>query len=160
MKHNALLLAALLVVSAGLLAAGCTAPDGDATPTATETVTAPTGTPVVTETENVTTAATIAMDGPGATFVIAADNLAFDTSTITVPAGANVTITFENRDDGIPHNIAVYMNASAVEEIFVGETITGPDQTTYTFTAPEEPGTYFFRCDVHPQQMTGDFIVE
>jgi len=77
-----------------------------------------------------------------------------------VPAGANVTVNFDNMDDGIPHNVAVYTNASAAEEIFVGETITGPAQTTYTFTAPDEPGTYFFRCDVHPQQMTGDFIVE
>lgn len=147
MKPNAVLLVALLVVSAGSLAAGCTQPGGDVTPTATET-------------ENVTTAPTAETDGPGVTFTIAADNLAFNTSTITAPAGTNVTITFENRDDGIPHNIAVYTNASAVEEIFVGETITGPAQATYTFTAPDEPGTYFFRCDVHPQQMTGDFIVE
>jgi len=31
--------------------------------------------------------------------------------------------------------------------------------TTYTFTAPSTPGTYFFRCDVHPETMTGQFIV-
>ena len=156
MKPSAVLLVALLMVGAGLLAAGCTQPGGDVAP--------PPGTatpiPTATETETVTTTATMDMSVPHATFAVAADNLAFDTSTITVPAEANVTITFENRDDGIPHNIAVYTNASAVEEIFVGETVTGPGRTTYTFTAPEEPGTYFFRCDVHPQQMTGDFIVE
>ncbi len=41
----------------------------------------------------------------------------------------------------------------------MGEIITGPAETTYTFTAPSEPGTYYFQCDVHPS-MNGDFIVE
>lgn len=38
--------------------------------------------------------------------------------------------------------------------------MTGPATTTYTFTAPSTPGTYFFRCDVHPTVMTGQFIVQ
>jgi plastocyanin len=91
---------------------------------------------------------------------ITAQDVEFDMDTITVPAGANVTMVFDNRDEGVPHNVAVYTDSSAAEEIFVGEIIDGPAEITYTFTAPEEPGTYFFRCDVHPQQMTGDFIVE
>jgi plastocyanin len=37
--------------------------------------------------------------------------------------------------------------------------VTGPTTTTYTFTAPSTPGSYFFRCDVHPTQMTGTFVV-
>jgi len=169
MKPNLVLLVALLVVGAGILAAGCTAPGGNVTqptgtgtPTATEMVTTPTGTgtPTATETANVTTAATTVAGGEAATVDLAADNLAFNASTITVPAGAEVTINFDNQDVGILHNFAVYTDSSAAEEIFVGETITGPAETTYTFTAPEEPGTYFFRCDVHPQQMTGDFVVE
>ena len=179
MRPNVVLLIALLIVSAGMLVAGCTAPGGDGTqPTPTETVTTPaeTETPTGTETPaatattgvttaatattGVTTAATTAAGGENATVNLTADNMAFDTDTITVPAGAEVTMNFDNQDDGIPHNVAVYTDSSAAEEIFVGETITGPETTTYIFTAPEEPGTYFFRCDVHPQQMTGDFIVE
>jgi plastocyanin len=163
MKPNAALLVALLIVSAGMLVAGCTAPGGDGTqPTPTETVTTPTETqtPAATETASVTTVATTAAGGGIATVELAADNMAFDASTITVPAGVEVTIIFDNQDDGILHNVAVYTDSSAAEEIYVGETITGPSVITYTFTAPEEPGTYFFRCDVHPQQMTGDFIVE
>ncbi|MCM2465009.1 hypothetical protein DIC75_01535 [Methanoculleus sp. CWC-02] len=93
------------------------------------------------------------------TVAIAAENFAFSMKTITVPAGAGVTVNFDNRDDGTPHNVAVYTDSSAATAIFVGEIVTGPDQATYTFTAPETPGTYFFRCDVHPS-MNGDFIVE
>ena len=96
--------------------------------------------------------------GRSVTVEIAAEKMAFDTSTITVPAGAEVTMNFENRDDGIPHNVAVYTDPSAAKEIFVGDIIAGPERATYTFTAPETPGTYFFRCDVHPS-MNGAFIV-
>jgi len=88
-----------------------------------------------------------------------AEGFAFSTETITVPAGAEVTVNFDNRDAGIPHNVAVYTDSSATDAIFVGEIVTGPVRTTYTFTAPKTPGNYFFRCDVHPS-MHGAFIVE
>ncbi len=84
--------------------------------------------------------------------------MAFDTNTITVPAGAVVTMNFENRDS-LAHNFALYTNSSATTAIFVGQIITS-SQITYTFTAPATPGNYFFRCDVHPTTMTGTFIVE
>ncbi len=110
--------------------------------------------PVGGQTGNETPAA-----GGAATVNIAADNLAFDTNTITVPAGAEVTMVFENQDDGVPHNVAVYDSPLRTEQIFVGEVITGPAETTYAFTAPSEPGTYYFQCDIHPD-MNGEFIVE
>ena len=174
MRPIAILLAALLVVSAGVLAAGCTIPGGNVTPptapptgTVTPSVTETTaaGTPSVTETTATGTGtpaatATTGAAGQATTVDLTAQNIAFDKSTITVPAGAEVTVNFNNMDDGVPHNFAVYTDSSASQNIFKGDTITGPDTTTYTFTAPSEPGTYFFRCDVHPQQMTGDFIVQ
>ncbi|MCC7554581.1 MAG: cupredoxin domain-containing protein [Methanoculleus marisnigri] len=92
------------------------------------------------------------------TVAIAAENFGFSTETITVPAGAEVTIEFDNRDDGVPHNVAVYTDSSASDAIFVGEIVMGPTRATYTLTAPETPGNYFFRCDVHPA-MHGAFIV-
>jgi len=98
--------------------------------------------------------------GQNVTIGLTAQNMAFNTSTITVPAGAMVTMNFDNRDSGIPHNFAAYTDSSASKSIFVGEVITGPETTTYTFTAPSDPGTYFFRCDVHPTTMTGQFIVK
>jgi plastocyanin len=86
-------------------------------------------------------------------------NLAFDKSTITVSAGSQVTITFDNQDAGIPHNFAAYTDTTATTAIFVGETIIGPTKTTYKFSAPKTPGNYFFRCDVHPTTMVGTFLV-
>ena len=94
------------------------------------------------------------------TIDITAKDFAFNTSTITVPARANVTISFNNMDAGIPHNVAVYENKDAKKAIYVGAVIKGPKSITYNFAAPTAPGTYFFRCDVHPTTMVGDFIVE
>ena len=91
---------------------------------------------------------------------IVAKGFAFNTSTIAVPAGANVTINFNNMDAGIPHNVAVYENQDAKKAVYVGAVINGPKTITYNFVAPTTPGTYFFRCDFHPTTMIGDFIVK
>jgi len=89
-----------------------------------------------------------------------AKSMAFNTSIVTVPAGARVTVNFDNRDANVPHNFAVYDSASAKTTIFKGDIITGPKMIAYTFDAPTTPGTYFFRCDIHPTIMTGKFVVE
>lgn len=93
------------------------------------------------------------------TIDLEAENIAFSQDTIQVPPGEQITVEFTNHDS-VPHNFAVYQSEDAQQDIFVGETITGPDQTTtYEFTSPDKPGTYFFRCDVHPEEMTGEVIV-
>ena len=94
------------------------------------------------------------------TIDLTAQNFSFNMSTITVPAGAEVTVNFENADQGVPHNFSVYTDASANTPIFMGNIITGPSTATYHFTAPAEPGTYHFQCDPHAPVMNGDFIVQ
>lgn len=91
---------------------------------------------------------------------LTASSIAFSTNEISVPAGADVVITFTN-EDAVGHDFDLYESPAAEQQLFDGEVITGPGETiTYEFTAPEEPGDYFFNCSVHPQQMTGTFIVE
>ena len=106
-----------------------------------------------------TSSTTTSAGGTPVTINLTAQNMAFDKSTITVPAGASVTINFNN-EDSLTHNFAIYTNSSAAPPaIFQGQTITSPKTTTDTFTAPTTPGTYFFRCDIHPF-MNGTFIVQ
>jgi len=97
--------------------------------------------------------------GSTVTINLMAKNIAFNLNSITVPAGSSVVINFDNQDNGVSHNFAVYTDNSASTAIFKGDVITGPKMTTYTFKAPAAPGTYFFRCDIHPTVMNGQFIV-
>jgi len=103
---------------------------------------------------------TVSPSGAGNTVHVnlTAHSIAFDQSIITVPAGSTVVMIFNNTDFGVTHNFALYTDQHATTRIFVGDFITGPKTVTYTFTAPSPPGTYFFRCDVHPLAMTGTFI--
>lgn len=91
---------------------------------------------------------------------LVARNIAFNLSTITVPAGAAITVNFNNEDVGVPHNFAVYQNlpGGQTRPIFTGNVITGPAKTTYRFDAPSASESYFFECDIHPE-MNGQFIV-
>lgn len=100
-----------------------------------------------------------ATGGP-ATVNIVAQNLVFNLRTITVSAGVEVTVVLDNRDAGVPHNISFYTNRSASSAIFKGALISGPTTSTEKFTSPSSPGSYFFRCDVHPDTMTGTLTVE
>ena len=52
--------------------------------------------------------------------VLTARNLAFDKTTLTVPAGATVALTFINDDAGVQHNFALYTDSSATTPIFQG----------------------------------------
>ncbi|MHB8052260.1 MAG: PQQ-dependent sugar dehydrogenase [Methanoregula sp.] len=105
------------------------------------------------------TAPVPAVTGQVVPVTLTARNSTFSATTLTAPAGATVVMTFVNDDTNMPHNFALYTNATALTTIFAGDLVTGPGTITYTFTAPPAPGTYFFRCDVHPELMTGTFVV-
>ena len=93
--------------------------------------------------------------GPGGVTVVA-QNIAFDTSTIELPP-VPTTITFENRDAGVQHNIAIYSDSSVADELFNGELVTGP--TTVQYEVPAlPPGDLYFQCVVHPN-MSGTVVV-
>ena len=87
---------------------------------------------------------------------ITADDLAFNLSTINATSGEEFTITFTNNEN-MPHNMAVYVEDGG-EDIVVGEVITGPDATTQIVVPALDAGTYFFKCDLHPD-MNGSIVV-
>jgi plastocyanin len=92
---------------------------------------------------------------PGAVSVVA-KGIAFDTSSLSAPAGKGFTISFDNQDAGVPHNVAIYTTSAATTTLFRGTIVTGPKTITYHVPALQ-PGSYFFRCDVHPQ-MRGTLV--
>jgi len=91
---------------------------------------------------------------------LAAQNTSYDTDELTAEAGADVKLSFQNKENAVQHNFSLYETEESEEPLFEGDITTGPETTTYEFTAPSDPGTYHFHCDIHPAAMQGDFIVE
>jgi plastocyanin len=57
----------------------------------------------------------------------------------------------------VPHNVAIYTDASRSEAIFVGDTISDT-QIVYEIPALDA-GEYYFVCDLHPD-MNGTGIAD
>jgi plastocyanin len=88
---------------------------------------------------------------------ISAKGLAFDTSELSLPADTPSVIHFTNQDEGIPHDVAIYVTEGG-DPLFQGEIVTGPTEVDYQ--VPQlAAGTYHFQCDVHPTTMNGSVTV-
>jgi len=86
----------------------------------------------------------------GANATVTASGIAFDTSTIDLPANQPSTIHFVNEDNATQHNIAIFPSADDLANpLFRGELVTGPGEIDYAVD-PLEAGEYYFHCDVHP----------
>ena len=95
-----------------------------------------------------------ASGGPaGPPVAVSAVNVAFEQSALTVTAGTPFQINFDNKDNGVPHNVAIHEGSPTGPEVFKGEIFSGPAQKTYDVPALTA-GTYAFVCTVHAN-MTG-----
>ena len=84
--------------------------------------------------------------------VCAFDDQSFSSDRLTAPAGEAFGLVFDNEDDGVPHNVAIYTDDSAAESLFVGDLVDGPK--TVTYDVPALPaGSYTFVCTVHPNMV-------
>ena len=96
--------------------------------------------------------------GAAAGIPLAAKDIAFDQTALTVPADAPFQIDFDNQDASIPHNVAIHEASPTGPEVFRGEVFPGPAKKTYD-VPPLAAGAYGFVCSVHPN-MTGTLTVE
>ncbi len=85
-----------------------------------------------------------------------AENISFDVTEMTILAGQEVTISYENKDGGVAHNLHIQAGAAGD---FSTEIVSGPTRQVLTFNI-SQPGTYTFICDVHPNEMRGTLIVQ
>jgi plastocyanin len=93
---------------------------------------------------------------PVTTLTVVAKTISFDVNEIVLKANSTITLTLDNQDPGIPHNLAILTSETGTK-IFGQAPFNGPAKETWTFTSPA-PGTYFFHCEVHPT-MKGTVIV-
>lgn len=90
---------------------------------------------------------------PGGVAIVAS-GMAFDRAELLVQADQAFALLFENRESA-PHNIAI-LDPGSGQSIYAGEVFGGQDSRTYAVPAIR-PGTYQFRCDVHPD-MAGTLV--
>jgi plastocyanin len=89
----------------------------------------------------------------GGTTVVAKD-IAYQPTSLSIPANTATTITFDNQD-AAPHNIAIKDASGA--QVFKGEIVT-QQKIDYNVNALPA-GAYQFWCEVHPN-MTGTLTVQ
>src|SRR4029450_8527562 len=110
---------------------------------------------------------TSAPASPGGLAVTVHDNR-FDPDAITVQAGSTATIQITN-DGKSPHNMHIAGSGGDYTEDFCtgsGDPCSDPNtvragqSATLTWQVPSSSGEVDFRCDFHPQEMTGKITVQ
>jgi plastocyanin len=95
---------------------------------------------------------------PQGPVVTATDPTAFSPNTIDLPAGQPATITFDNEDPGVTHDLDVFRDKDYTQEIAKTPDVIGVGSGEVALPALD-PGTYYFRCNFHPTTMTGTITV-
>ena len=91
---------------------------------------------------------------------ITAKGIAFDKPCLAEPADKAFTLTFDNQDAGIPHNVTIFKGRDPNSGPLVQQApFPGPKTEQYQVPALK-PGRYYFHCDVHPDSMTGFLVVK
>jgi cytochrome c oxidase subunit 2 len=96
---------------------------------------------------------------PGGEVVeLSAQDIAYDTKTLTAPANEAFTLRFTNHDS-VVHDVVIYDADN--NEVFRSGDLTGPDASQDFGVPALPPGTYTYICSYHPvPDMTGTLTVE
>jgi plastocyanin len=94
--------------------------------------------------------------GPPGGLSVTAENIKFTVTTLTAPADKPFTITFDNKDQGTPHDIDIADGSGT--KVFDGKEFPGPAVKPYDVPALKA-GTYKFFCSIHPALMSGELTV-
>ncbi len=106
--------------------------------------------------------ATLGGGGGGGGLAITATDNAFDPTSLTVKAGAAVTITLTNKGVGT-HNLHIAgADGSFTNGVDVSDpqAVSGGQTGTVSWQAPAQAGTFSYHCDFHPDQMKGTITVQ
>ena len=99
--------------------------------------------------------------GPAGASVITATDNKFAVTTLNGTAGEEFTISLKNDGKSI-HNISFYDRKGGAlldAEAEGGQVRAGQSGGAVTFT-PASAGNFFYQCDFHPDEMTGQFVVK
>lgn len=90
----------------------------------------------------------------GVTLQVAAEGVKFTVASLEAPADAPFSISFENLDAGIPHNVAIHVGAPNCVGAELWQGAIFPGVATQTYEVPAlSAGSYAFICTVHPNMV-------
>jgi plastocyanin len=89
--------------------------------------------------------------------VLVAEGIALKPAQVAMDAGTPLTVTLDNRDTAVPHDLVLYGGGDPGIKLAATEIVTGPAQAQLS-VPPLVPGTYRFSCTVHPN-MTSTLTV-
>ena len=94
-------------------------------------------------------------EAPSTALTITAQGTAWDKSTLLAIAGQPLTLTLNNNDNGVSHDIHFFQGSDATgADVASTQIAQGVTTETLNF-GPLAAGDYYYQCDVHPTQMTG-----
>ena len=88
---------------------------------------------------------------------VIAQDIWFDPTLLRAPAGRALAITMENRDAGVPHDIALMADPQFATKLGASTIVTGPAAAVLRVPGLV-PGNYRLLCEVHPM-MTVDLEI-
>jgi plastocyanin len=88
---------------------------------------------------------------------LTARNVELQPAALTAPSGSVIVLAFDNADQGVPHGLALYGDATHTVTLGTAEVMVGPAHQVLQIAALA-PGRYQFSCVVHPT-MVADLVI-
>ena len=144
------LLAGLVIGAASFLAA-CGSGSSDKTATSQPAASSP---------ARATTPAAAAT-GSGGGLNVAARDFLFDPNKLSAKPGETITINFKN-DGSTTHTFTLYTDEDHTKTVANGDSgpVSAGGSKTLTVSLASDSGDLYFRCEIHPTQMTGEISVD
>jgi len=149
-------LVALLSASGVFVACGSSSSDKTATSQPAASSSARATTPAA-----ATAPAAAATSAGGGTINVTARDFLFDPNMLSAKKGQTTTISFKN-DGSTTHTFKLYTDEEHTKPVANGDSgsVAAGGSKTLTVSLASDSGDLFFRCEIHPTQMTGKVSVD
>ncbi len=102
-----------------------------------------------------------ATSAAGATINVTARDFEFDPNTASAQKGKSITVNFSNQG-ATSHTFTLYTDEDHTKPVPNGDTgsVTAGSNKTLTIAASDVTGDLYFRCEIHPTQMSGEISAD
>src|SRR5438132_1436066 len=120
----------------------------------------PTSQPAASSPARATVPAAAATSSAG-TLNVAARDFLFDPDKLSAKKGQAVTVNFKN-DGSTAHTFTLYTDEDHTKAVPSDDSgrVSAGGSKTLTISLTSDSGDLYFRCEIHPTQMTGEITVD